>query len=459
MTRPYELAALEEIAKRFSKATDLRKGCFQKQLDLVQDPNRFRAAQCGRRGGKTVAIAKFLLIGAVLSPGTVSLYLSLTRKNAKRIIWPIMDTLNRKYDLKMIPKLGDLIWELPNGSEIHVSGCPDMVAVQTFRGTPYRRVAIDEAGMYTPCVLESLVDDALLPSLVDYQGDMLLAGSPGVAPVGYLYEVMEGEVDGWAKHHWTMLDNPHIPNAAQEIEMLCRRKGWTLEHPTIQREYFGRNVADKGMLVFGRFSADMVVDFDDMPKLPWRYTLGIDFGTSTEKETMAYSIVAHCDQSPIVWVVETIGEMGGTPATCALTIDALRKRYDFDRIVGDPGSLGKEFIAQLRMRYSVPIYAAEKQHKLAYVELLNGDMKGGLVRFVQDRTTSLTGEMKHLPWSDDTRTKEKKGVPNHHCDATLYAYRWSRHYDQADEIKEKTREELIMQEMSSKSRRRHGVRR
>ncbi|MDQ3023242.1 MAG: hypothetical protein M3R04_02475, partial [bacterium] len=73
--------------------------CFDKQLAFVRDTSRFRVAVCSRRAGKTVACAVTLIERAVQFPGTNHLYITLSRINAKRIVWRQLLDLNRGHAL------------------------------------------------------------------------------------------------------------------------------------------------------------------------------------------------------------------------------------------------------------------------------------------------------------------------------------------------------------------------
>lgn len=429
---PQQVAAMDAAARRILAGRGVSGSCFGPGLQsgFVRSKASLRAAVCTRRAGKSWGVAAWLIEGALICPESCQLYLAITRKSAKRIIWPILKKIDREWGLGCEFKLGDLIVVFPNGSEIHVAGCPDASQVDTFRGTPYFRVAIDEGASFPTNYMGALVDEALVPATIDLGGAVVIIGTPGVAPVGYLWEASTGRSPGWESHHWTLFDNPHLPSARQFVEDLLKRKKWTWEHPTIQREYLGKWTSDPSMLVYGSFSDDLVVDAGPQPgDGPWHYVLGLDFGTSETHETQAYSVVAYSDTVRFAYVVETMGESSATPASVAANVNLLQRRYKFDAIVGDPGSLGADFIAQLRQRYRLPVEAAKKSNKRGFIELINGEMQSGLLRFVRGKADGVVGEMKILPWQDESRTTEKPKMPNHHCDATLYAWRHCRPYD------------------------------
>ena len=91
----------KELKKRLTQAQvqkqfKLEDYCFDKQLAFISDPSRFKTAVCSRRAGKTIACAADLLHTAMARPGDVA-YITLSRRNAKRIIWRELLKLNKDY--------------------------------------------------------------------------------------------------------------------------------------------------------------------------------------------------------------------------------------------------------------------------------------------------------------------------------------------------------------------------
>lgn len=423
-----EIMAVEaEIARR-KLPNRVLASTFGPQKSFVLDASRLKAAICGRRAGKTYGVASWLVLGALASPESLSLYIHLTRMEAKRTIWQTFRSLDKAFNIGGTFREADLEYHLPNGSYIQVTGCPDSTHIDTYRGKGYKRVAIDEAASF-PSYLTRLIEEVLLPALADHQGELVLIGTPAVSPVGYLYDVAVGHVQGWSSsHHWTMVDNPHLPHAQDEIRDMLARRGWTREHPTFRREWLGLWVADLGMLVYHAFSPEKsLVDAlpDDLG--PWQYVLGIDLGASEAKPTTAYALLAYSDRCRTAFVIETKGEAGATPSSIADQIRRYDATYQLEAIVADAGALGAGYVRELRERHRLPVEPADKVNKRGYIELLNGDLAINL-KLLRSGTSALQAEMAVLPWSDDTKTTEKRGVPNHHCDATLYAWRRCRQY-------------------------------
>src|SRR5205807_2475481 len=100
--------------------------------------------------------------------------------------------------------------------------------------------------------------------------------------------------------------------------------------------------------------------------------------------------------------------------------------YRPERVVVDSGGLGKAFVEEMKQRHGLPVQAAEKTHKAAYVALLNGDLDASLVKV--RRTGPLAGEWSVLAKDPDDPTKEAENLPNHCSDAALYGWREARHF-------------------------------
>jgi hypothetical protein len=202
-------------------------------------------------------------------PEALCLYVTLTRLSGKRIVWRRLLKLNRDYELGGEVDRSELTLTLPNGSEIRIMGCKDEAEADKLRGIDPapRLVVIDEAQAFKPYVQE-LVEDALEPMLIETKGTMVLIGTPGPVRQGYFYERAcragddaylartnverspEGTARAWSVHHWTIAQNPFIDDVEDELGKLRRRKAWTVEHPTYQREYLGRWVTEHDALVY-----------------------------------------------------------------------------------------------------------------------------------------------------------------------------------------------------------------
>lgn len=410
---------LSQLADRKCKGIELIEAAFPKQRTFIKDPSKLKAAQTTRRAGKTYGGVLFLLEGALLSPGSISPYIALTRDSAKRICWPILAKINDAHNLNAEMKESALSMVLPNKSELFLIGADQKGFIDRLRGVPYRRAVVDEGGSFG-AHLESLIDDVLTPSLADYDGELAMIGTPVPRPYGYFHDVTKKLVSGWSVHRWSVLDNPHMPNIKDFIAELMQRRGWSSDHPTYRREWLGEWVMDMDALVY-RFSEELNT-YKDRPKEDWHYVIGADFGY---EDDTAFTVLAYSGYHPKLYVVKCERHNHMIPSNICKRMKELMEEYSPVSIVGDTGGLGKSIVEEMRQRYAIPITAAEKRNKLANIELLNGDFISGNV-MVHDSLTELREQYSILTKGDNGM--EDPTIPNDLCDATLYAYMECRHW-------------------------------
>lgn len=271
-----EAILLATYAQRFgaradaaSKVAAIMAGLFDRQIALINDPSRRKAAKCGRRSGKTHAVGAYLYKAAVepAHAGLMVPYIALTKGHARRLLWPVLQKLDRDHELGLAFNQTELIATLPNGSKIWLTGADKPAEVEKLRGGAYPLVCIDEAASFGP-ILEYLVEDVLDAALEDYDGTLCLIGSPSAACAGLFYDVTtqakdeDGRVKhpGWATHSWTVLDNPMFPRwagapnwrALAQLWLANKQadKGWSDDHPVFRREWLGQWVRDMTSLVY-----------------------------------------------------------------------------------------------------------------------------------------------------------------------------------------------------------------
>lgn len=417
-------AWLERVSTRF----DLAKLCFPQQHAFILDPAQFKTLVTPRRSGKTVGDALALLDTALRVGKSVNLYITLSRANAKKIMWPVLLELNREHSLGGEPNESDLSLKLPSGSIVYLTGAKDKKEIEKFRGLPIQRAIVDEAQSF-PEYIKELIDEVLVPATFDTGGDIILSGTPKPVPSGYFHDAAHS--DAWSHHGWQMEDNPWIKaktgkTALQIIERECKRKGVTLDHPTIQRECFGRWVLDLNSLVF-RY--DPVLNHYDTPlhqvqPPKWEFVLGVDIGFH---DADAIAVLGWGPESPKAFLVEESITSKQGITELAQQMDLLVKKYNPMRIVMDTGGLGRKIAEELRKRFSIPVVAAEKARKFEYIELLNDAMRTGNLMARKD--SRFANDAFLVEWDrQGDKPKVKDTFHSDICDAVLYAYREALHW-------------------------------
>lgn len=413
-------------------------GLFRQQLDLINHPSKRKAACCSRRAGKSVTAAAYLLLTMHRNPGSICVYLALTRKSAKRILWPVLKNLAKKHKFPLEFKDGELIVEHANGSQLVLMGANDEGTAENLRGSPYHLVVLDEVASFRGHI-DQMIEEIIEPALVDYDGDLLLIGTPSSDFTSLFYYATTGknkpEADDsddaddlkyeWAAFKWTMFDNPYLKGAADYVRRLKKKKKWADDNPKLLREYYG---------LWAKSSDELVYRYNPLknmyvvcPKVE-EYVLGIDLGFN---DSTAFIVWGYNRAYPDLYLMYSHKQSGLTPSQIGAHIDGLRGEYDFTAIVCDEGGLGKSIAEEFRTRFGVPVKAAEKTQKRAFIELMNGDLIDGKIKIPEHgadgKDHPLAIEWGELLW-DRSRKLENPTCENHLADAALYSWREARHY-------------------------------
>jgi hypothetical protein len=426
---------------------------FGAQKRFFLDPSKKKAAVCSRRAGKTESIAAWLLEGARDSPGEKSVYIALSRNSCRMILWATLQAICRRHSLPLKFKERDnqLVVVTENGHEIWLAGCKDSAEIEKFRGLKLRRAAIDEGASYGP-FLRQLVEDVLEPALVDLNGDIAIIGTPGVAPTGYFYEITTGggflrggkSAAKWATHSWSIIQNPYIqlnqilPEfryreilAANEEGYVNQRAAgylaeklednrWTEDNPTFRREWLGQWVLDGAALVYPYNPTINELFAKDLPEDgAWVYAIGVDVG---HQEPTAFVVGCYRRGHPEIYLVHAEKHEGMIPSAVAVRIIALKKKFRAQLVVMDTGGIGKGYAEECSQRYGVSIQAAEKTKKLAFIEIMRGELLSGNLKVDPREAAELVLEWQNLVW-DEKKAEPDSSFEDHLSDAALYLFR------------------------------------
>jgi len=398
--------------------------CFPKQLAFIEDESPYKTAVCSRRAGKTTACAAHLIDSALKNKGSTNLYITLSRLNAKRIIWSELRRINHEFKLQGNPNDTELFLEFPNGSKIFLTGAKDQREIEKFRGIAVKLVYIDEAQSFKPYIKE-LIDDVIGPSLIDYAGTLCLIGTPGPVPAGYFHECAVQSKE-WSHHSWTFWDNPfiEIKSGMPHSEILARelkRRGVAADDPSIQREWFGKWVLDTSSLLLNY--DEIKNHYDELPP-NLEYILGVDLGF---EDADALAVVGWNGDSPNIYLVEEIVQNKQGLTELAELIRSIQSRYKLQKIVMDEGALGKKIAEEFRRRFQIPVHPAEKTRKMENVTFLNDALRGG--RFKAKRQSQFAQETFLVEIDREASTPDrlrlKDSFHSDIIDAVLYAFKAS----------------------------------
>lgn len=418
--RPLFESYQAKITKRF----EVKQFCFDEQLAFIQDESTLKTAVCSRRAGKTVACAADLIDTALNHANVVCLYITLSRKNAKRIIWPELLRINTEYNLGGNPNETDLSLKFPNDSIIYCSGAKDKSEIENYRGMAMKKVYIDEVQSFRNYI-QDLVDDVISKALFDHNGTLCLIGTPGLIPKGYFYECSHSQ--RYSKHSWTMFQNPFLEKKSGKkvIELVqqdCERMGVEITHPKIQRECYGRWVVDTESLIF-QYDANKN-HYEHLPALDgkWEYVIGVDIG---HDDADAIAVIGWHPRIKEAYLVEELVKAKQGITELADQLDKFIKTYDPLRVVMDTGGLGKKIAEELKMRRDLPIEPAQKTEKMAHIEILNDAMR--TQKFYAKKDSQFAQDCFLVEKDVDKSRVDKIIISDKYhsdvCDSVIYSYR------------------------------------
>lgn len=400
---------------------------FKAQASFVDDQSTYIAALCTRRAGKSMAVAIKLIKEAMSLPGCNVLYLALTRDSARSILWKdCIKAIDSKYQFGM--KFNETLLEakLSNGSVIKLSGADaNAKEMEKILGSKFRFIAIDEAGSFNQD-MRVLVYEMLKPCTIDYNGSIALIGTPHFRTNGLFFDVTEGQEPGWSVHKWTTFDNPYMEeNFSKEIEEIKRLRPLYMSTPAFKRMYLGQWFIDLSKLVY-KYQEDL----NDLEAIEensetWSYVLGVDLGYSPDPS--AFVLGCYRDHDPNLYIVSTYSQTEMIISAVAEKIKDYLRAYPRIRIVIDASN--KQAVEEMRQRWGLPIQAAEKQGKAAFIELMNSSMLQGFIKVVGKENEAIKEEWRNLVWLDkDTKREEDPSCSNHLADAALYMWREAYNY-------------------------------
>lgn len=424
-------ASTQPNAREIERSHAFLSQLHDKQLNIANLTEKRIAVVTPRRWGKTTLL-KFLAARALRTfPGLPIPYIAVDRGQAKRLMWKALKELDREQNMGLDFNETDLIATAPNGAYMWLSGAKDVDDIEKFRGLAYPLIMVDESASFKPHI-EAMIEEVLEPALGDYDGQMILVGTPGKVPQGLFHDATTGAKPGWFAYRGSPYDNTKFPRWAKLEPALQRAAidaylqkqadklgGW--DSPKFRREYLGEWVMDSENLVY-KFDELRNVYDELPPNREWFYILGVDFGFSPDPTALV--VMAFSPHDPNVYLDACFAKTEMLADDIAREIEAIRRPYgEFTAMVGDPAA--KQFFQELRQRKGLAILPAEKFQKADNIEVMNNDFRNGRIKV--RRGLSIVQEYKGLIWDAD-RLHEHPSRPNHMADAALYAYRRSRHY-------------------------------
>lgn len=440
---------LEEILEREvlrRNVPNILENAFDKQVEFIKDPHRRKAIFCTRRSAKSYTAGLYLVKTALEFNQVNCLFIGLTRSSAEAIVWKdILKDINKRYNLEADFNESKLRMAFKNGSQIMITGVDaDEDEMTKLLGRKFKLVCIDEASMYTISI-KNLID-LLEPAIVDQDGTICLMGTASNFPRGIFYEITTGENKGWRLFQWSAFDNPYVSRQWQmAIEKIKTDRPEYMQTPQFKQWYLNQWVIDDEKLIY-RFNIDLnLLDPRLFPAhLPfsgWTFVLGVDTGWEDDS---AFVLTAYHMNDSHLYILKVFKQKKMTFDDVVRKIEEFmaHPQYAPQKVIIDGAN--KQGVESMKQRSNVPFEYADKKDKATFIEILNSDMLQGKIKILDTpENRVLWEEMSSLVWVTEGEKikypkKEHPALPNHACDAHLYAWRCGYHYASTSSAKKVT---------------------
>jgi len=405
--------------------------CHQKQRDFLLDPARFQALLCPRRTGKSTATLFKTLITGEEYPGCVIYYIVPDSKgHARRLFWVPLQKMNAQLGLGLEFFEADKRVVMPNGSQIYLFGAHDKDAAIQLRGDAVALAVLDECKDFGPH-FEEVVVEAVIPALGEYQGTLVLAGTPGNVMAGRFYEMTKDDAnppEGWCVHHWIKSDNTFLPPEERDLKQVLKTTylpfGLDEHSPKFRREQLAEWVTDSDERLY---QYDNVRNHwtGELPLLhgqpqEWMYCLGLDLG---ERDANAFVVGAFSTTDRNLYIVAQYARPRMSIDEIAAKIGEYTAKYgNFVAMVADTGGYGRGIVTDLQDRHGIPLEPADKgKNKLGNISLMNSAFLAGRIKC--DKATPLALEWLKLAKRIDPRTHKVLLEHTDLGDAALYMWK------------------------------------
>lgn len=289
------------------------------QREIVDAPQRFKVACCGRRFGKTT-LAIWLMCREASQPNREIFYIAPTYRQAKMIAWKKLK--NKLVDLRWAKKINEteLSIILKNGSTISLKGADG--GAQNLRGVGLDAVILDEASI----IDEEAWTEVLRPALADKQGWALFISTPaGMNWLKDLYDLHEEFPEEWASFQFTSLEGGNIPES--EIETARR----TLDSKTFRQEFEATFETFSGRIFYAFDRAVNIKPWTD--ELPRNLHIGLDFNVDNNSAVIAVRV-----NSDVLHIIDEIKLMGSNTDEM---VEEIKTRFPQNTITVYPDPAGQ----------------------------------------------------------------------------------------------------------------------
>lgn len=413
MQNQNNLAAVAEAWRRgilHWKFREVQKLIYQTWLESKKRTKKLVCIASRRLGKSTMAFA-ICLEEAIKHPGSNILFITPVNKNVDRYVMDIASQLLGDCPDEVRPEWlpQKAIYLFPNGSKIFCVGSSNQ-SYENLRGARVNLAVIDEAQRMDE--LEIIVDEVIIPSLLDSDGFLLMFGTVPRQPGNPFMRryVKDAEREN-AYAEFDIYAAGYPPERIAFFRSQVSQEAW-------EREFECKRNADKKLNVVPNWK-DEYVQFIERPKYfdsLVSYT-ALDIGGALDQTHMLY---AYYDSEIDKLIIDAESVWEAQESRTHLIADAAkRKEKEMSRKVLRVSDTNNFILMkELQEKYRLFFFPVKKGPGSleAHLEKLNKWVEDGRI-IINPRCSVLLAEMKLGSWNK-TRTDLARSEGNH-CDGLI----------------------------------------
>jgi len=387
---------LDDLDKQLNKAKRedrdfityrVLKDCHDYQQKILLSMDRLICLMAGRRAGKSEADARKAVFVALDKDGARILFIGLSFTRCLEVFWQLIIDLLENLGIEVIEKRRtEGVIKLYNGSEIHFHGNTTTDERDKLRGSKWNLVIIDE--VQSQKALPILINEIIEPTLLDYQGQLILSGTGPRVRGTYWEMIWTGDKQA-LRLNWNISNNPFVKDYQKVLETVKKEKNLTDNSPLFQREYLGQISYDDDSLCYRiapenyLVESEMIAWINSQPRADIKFSAGLDYGFV---DADGFAIIMFSTSKPERWLVfEHKGNRSGINELANKVKEGIAYINDSplfasipDRhfyIYSDSGGGGKKISYELNNSYGLPCLDAYKVDKDVAVERLQEEVR------------------------------------------------------------------------------------
>lgn len=340
------------------------------QVAVVKHPAKVKVCVLGRRWGKTLT-GGVVSVNVLRQHGRVA-WVAPTFKNT-RPMWRWATAVSRN-ERRLRIREGDKIISSSRGGSLSVFSADN---ADSILGDAFHLVIVDEAAL----VKEEVINNVIMPTLADYDGDLILIGTP--RGKNYFYHMfMRGQSDEPGIASW---QGPTSMNPIPSIQRAFKKARKQLPERTFRQEFLAQFIDDGGEVFRGvRACATAIHQAHAMHG--HQYIIGVDWAKYEDFNVFAVfdineQALVHLDRSQSIDYMVQCGRL-----------KALADKFNNPVIVAETNSMGDAVMEQLmRMGLQVVPFTTTNATKAVIIDGLTLAFEQKTIRILND--TVLIGEL------------------------------------------------------------------